>query len=104
MEIVKHYKHLTEESLQNFFEELYDPEPRELVIHCGQGFKEMLDRKIQEEVLIQMLPILVNSNLISLKESINLEAMIRSEDIENFHIAKSIIDNIQNHGNIISSK
>lgn len=104
MQEARPYKHLTEESFLKFFEELHDPKPRTLVVHCGQGFKEMLDRKIQEEVLMQMLPILVNSNLISLKECINLEAMIKSDDKENFYIAKSIIDNIQNHGNIISSK
>ena len=51
-----------------------------------------------------MLPILKDTTLISPEESTNLELMINSDDKENFEIAKSIIDNIQNHGNIISSK
>jgi hypothetical protein len=102
MEQVRRYKELTEKNLVKFFEELHAPEPRQLVIHCGDGFKKMIDRKIQEEVYIRLLPILESTYLISSEECVNLESMIKSEDIENFYVAKSIIDNIQNHGNIIS--
>ena len=104
MEPVRSYKELTEKNIKAFFEECSDPEPRQLVVHCGEGFKEMFDRKLQEEVLMRMLPILKDTNLISSEECVNLEAMIKSDDKENFYVAKSIIDNIQNHGNIFSSK
>lgn len=104
MEPVRPYKEVTEKTLKSFFEACYDPKPRQLVVHCGKGFRDMFDRKIQEEVLMRLLPILESTNLISSEESVNLEAMIKSDDIENFYVAKSIIDNIQNHGNIFSSK
>jgi hypothetical protein len=102
MEQVSRYKEITEKNIKEFFEVCSNPERRELVVHCGKGFKEMFDRKLQEEVLMQMLPILESTNLISSEECVNLEAMIKSDDRENFYVAKSIIDNIQNHGNIFS--
>jgi hypothetical protein len=84
------------EALTTFLDSIKPSGPREMVIHTGLAGGQIFNRWMVINTYEAHSTELLKKGKIGVEESNRLSKMLQSPDVENFEVAKTIIDNLMN--------